>query len=199
MFCTKCGTKLEENASFCHNCGMSAANNTSKTEYASSESYTVNAEFAGDDKAANCIDSDVCAFIGEEKQVFYTEKFAEMKKGNKKVTWNWCAFLFGPAWMIYRKMYVYGALYWLAAAVLLDRIAYLDIAASVLAGVFGNYIYMTYLEKQAVAAKALNEPAKSQFVEKNKGTSFAAVAICMGIVFTVSFVGNLLLGGFFGL
>lgn len=194
MFCTKCGTKLEENVSFCHNCGMSVAKG--KSAYTDS---TVNAEFTGDDNAANYVDGDVCAFIGEEKQMYYTEKFAEMKKGNKKVTWNWCAFLFGPAWFIYRKMYLYGGLYWLLAAVILDSVAYLDLAASALAGVFGNYIYMTYLEKQAVAAKAMNEPAKTQFIEKNKGTSFAAVAIGMGIVFTVSFVGNLLLGGFLGL
>jgi len=192
MFCTKCGTKLEETAAFCHNCGTAAAaSQTSKEE-------TATAEFASADSASDYIDSDVRSLIGAEKEAYYTAKFADMKRNNHGVSWNWCAFLFGPAWMIYRKMYVYGALYWLASILIIDSIFILDIIASAAVGVYGNWMYMTSLEKCAVDAKAMAEPAKSQFIEKNGGTSATAVLVGMGVVFTLSFVGNLLWGGFFG-
>jgi len=191
MFCTKCGTKLEETTAFCHNCGMSVAAEA-KTE------NTTNAEFASADNASDYIDSDVRSLIGAEKEVYYTEKFANMKRLNKKTSWNWCAFLFGPAWMIYRKMYVYGGLYWLLSILIIDRIDYLDMAVSALAGVFGNWMYMVCLEKLAVDAKALQEPQKNEFIKNNGGTSATAVLVGMGVVFTLSFVGNLLFGGFFG-
>lgn len=35
----------------------------------------------------------------------YLEKFKKMHRNNTKVSWNWCAFLFGGAWFLYRKMY----------------------------------------------------------------------------------------------
>ena len=37
----------------------------------------------------------------------YIPKFASMKSG-KKLSWNWFAFLFPPAWFLSRKMYVSG-------------------------------------------------------------------------------------------
>ena len=202
MFCTNCGVKLEDNAAFCHNCGVSVVKNTQTAEQAqaqntSAEDTTVNAEFAQAETEYSFIDNDVVELIGKEKEAFYVARFAEMKQKNKKVTWNWCAFLFGPAWMIYRKMYVYGGLYWLMSMLVFDRLGYLDILVSILAGVFGNWMYMICLEKLAVDAKALQEPNKTEFVKKNGGTSATAVLVGMGVVFTLSFVGNLLVGGLF--
>jgi len=49
-----------------------------------------------------------------------------------------------------------------------------------------------------VDAKALQEPQKNEFIKNNGGTSATAVLVGMGVVFTLSFVGNLLFGGFFG-
>ena len=201
MFCTKCGVNLSDDAAFCYNCGTSVVKNTQETnseqEYAT-ESNTVNAEFVGTEASGDFIDDDVEALIGEEKRDFYINRFAEMKQKNKKATWNWCAFLFGPAWMIYRKMYVYGGLYWLMSILVFDKLGYLDLLVSILAGVFGNWMYMICVEKLAVDAKALQEPHKSEFIKKNGGTSATAVFVGMGVVFTLSFVGNLVFGGFFG-
>ena len=192
MFCIKCGAKLDEGAAFCHNCGVTVAKNTvNETENA------VNAEFAGTEASGDFIDDDVEALIGAEKRDFYINRFAEMKQKNKKTTWNWCAFLFGPAWMIYRKMYIYGGLYWLISVLLLDKLGYLDLVASVLLGLFGNWLYMIYLEKLSVDAKSLQEPQKSEFIKKNGGTSATAVLAGMGVVFALSFVGTMFFGGLF--
>lgn len=35
----------------------------------------------------------------------YLEKFKKMHRNNTKISWNWCAFLFGGTWFLYRKMY----------------------------------------------------------------------------------------------
>lgn len=35
----------------------------------------------------------------------YLEKFKKMHRNNTKASWNWCAFLFGGAWFLYRKLY----------------------------------------------------------------------------------------------
>ena len=200
MFCTKCGVNLSDDAAFCYNCGTSVVKNEQETnseqEY-TAESNTVNAEFVGTEASGDFIDDDVEALIGAEKRDFYINRFAEMKQKNKKATWNWCAFLFGPAWMIYRKMYVYGGLYWLMSILVFNKLGYLDLLVSILAGVFGNWMYMICVEKLAVDAKALQEPHKSEFIQKNGGTSATAVFVGMGVVFTLSFVGNLLVGGLF--
>ena len=99
--------------------------------------------------------------------------------------------------MIYRKMYVYGGLYWLMSILVFDKLGYLDLLVSILAGVFGNWMYMICVEKLAVDAKALQEPNKSEFIKRNGGTSATAVFVGMGVVFTLSFVGNLVFSGLF--
>lgn len=35
----------------------------------------------------------------------YLEKFKKMHQKKTKASWNWCAFLFGGAWFLYRKLY----------------------------------------------------------------------------------------------
>ncbi len=42
---------------------------------------------------------------------------------NKKLTWNWGAFLFAPAWFFYRKLYKFGALF-LALVVSVNLFSY---------------------------------------------------------------------------
>ena len=186
MFCTKFGIQLEDGVAFCRNCGNPVAQQTAQNE---NGEY---AEFEGTIKAENIIDDDVCALIGEEKQEYYLNRFAQMKQGNKKATWNWCAFLFTPAWFIYRKMYAYGAIVFVISYLLDEMLPNMDLLFSVLCGVFANYIYMTHLEKLALQAKAMTEPAKSQFIEKNKSTSWAAVGFAALAMFAITFVGAML-------
>lgn len=205
MFCTNCGVQLKETDAFCSNCGTPVVKNSTYTQAETKEEFTapeteetVDAEVVGSEEAYSFIDNDVVALIGDKKRDFYIARFAEMKQKNKKATWNWCAFLFGPAWMIYRKMYIYGGLYWLMSILIFDQLGFFDFVISILVGVFGNWLYMICLEKFAVDAKALQEPQKGEFIKKNGGTSATAVFVGMGVVFTLSFVGNLVFGGFFG-
>lgn len=45
--------------------------------------------------------NDVACFIGNN-----SEKFIIKYKKNRKVSWNWCAFFFGPLYLAYRKMFI---------------------------------------------------------------------------------------------
>lgn len=44
-----------------------------------------------------------------EEVEYYKSAFALLDKEGK-LTWNWCAFLFGSSWALYRKMYLYSFL-----------------------------------------------------------------------------------------
>ena len=48
-------------------------------------------------------------FVGQEKADKYEQKFAKIEEGRR--SWNWCAFLVGPWWLAYRKLYVQACLY----------------------------------------------------------------------------------------
>ena len=189
MFCKNCGVKLEENVMFCHNCGVQLNGQQEKT---------VDAEFADTQTAYNFIDDDVVSLIGKDKEAYYIARYAEMKQSGKKTSWNWCAFLFGPAWFIYRKMYLYGAAFWLLDVAFAELLGKGDLVLAIAGGLFGNYIYMIYQEKLALQAKNLHGPAKEEFLQKNGGTSSTAVFISMGVIFTLSFVGKLVFGGLLG-
>lgn len=50
-------------------------------------------------------------YIGEKKSGRYIRKFATMERFNKKISFSACAFLFGPIWYFYRKLFKEGAVY----------------------------------------------------------------------------------------
>ena len=180
MFCTNCGKELPEGSKFCTNCGTMAENvNTeAKTE----------PQFYQSD----VIDEDVKSLIGE-KQEYYVPKFSMLKQLGKKASWNWCAFLLTPAWFFYRKMYVYGLvmiLFNITVGNLLNGVV--TIAVSAVLGVFGNYIYMDYLEKQSLQMKSMPDTVKETFIREKGGTSWPAVFVSFLISFAVSAVFNLI-------
>lgn len=54
-------------------------------------------------------------FNKEKARAYYLKEFKKIEKG--KISWNWCAAIFGWYWFIYRKVYS-GLLYSVAAVVL---------------------------------------------------------------------------------
>ncbi len=125
------------------------------------------------------IDPDVMALVGP-KADYYANQFQTMKLQNKQTSWNWAAFLVTPYWMIYRKMYLYGAGTLLVAFILGQLGTFgslLALAGYVLAGIFGNNIYRKHLETQAAQAKSMTEPYKSQFIQTNGGVNTTATTL----------------------
>ena len=126
------------------------------------------------------IDNDVVAMVGP-KQEYYIPKFQQMKSQNKKTSWNWVAFFFTPYWFMYRKMYGYGFAA-LGVAFLITLInapifSFLSLGGYIVMGIFANYIYMQWLEKNANQAKTMNEPFRTQFLQKNGGVNSTALTL----------------------
>ncbi len=53
-------------------------------------------------------------YIGEKKSGRYIRRFLNMERFGRKISVSVCAFIFGPIWFFYRKMFKEGLLYLLA-------------------------------------------------------------------------------------
>ena len=179
MFCTKCGFNLSGDVKFCPNCGTEVENNNAAQQ---------NQEFYQKD----IIDEDVKLLIGKNQE-YYVPKFSKMKQLNKKMTWNWPAFLVGPMWFMYRKMYHYG-LGLLLFNIVFEEIMPLGIslAISAVIAAFANYLYMQQLEGHALYMKSAADTARWNIAEEKGGTSAKAVWLIIGVSFVISLIKNMI-------
>lgn len=117
--------------------------------------------------------SEEANFIGENSE-YYVGVFQTMRSLSKKTSWNTSAFLFGGLWYAYRKMYLYAAVYaslafFISLSGTLGSIV--SVALTICSSVFGNYLYMTYVQKKLQEERNMSEPFRSQHMLKNGGTS----------------------------
>lgn len=194
VFCTKCGAKNSGEFAFCNKCGNPlktvagvAATAQQQPTYNNATTYshpntTPQTTYITQNPGANynnstnnvTIDPDVEALIGE-KQVYYVTQFKKAKANTNHITWNWTAFFFAPFWLMYRKMYAYGAAVFAVNLIILltgvTALQVLSTGLSVAAGLFGNYIYMLWLEKKAAQARMLSDSGKMSFIKSNSGVN----------------------------
>ena len=204
VYCTKCGAKNFSGSAFCCKCG-SPIQSVSETILSSGPQYTQaepngnpysyvqqgyypNSSFAsstgqysgsGYGQSGMGMDSDIALLVGKNKE-YYIPKFNELKTQNKKGSWNWCAFLFTPYWMIYRKMYGYGAavLGGMFLCSLLGSIfSIIALAGYVAFGILGNSIYMNFLEKKTGQMSMFDGQYKADYAAKNGGTNTTATVL----------------------
>lgn len=206
VYCTKCGAQNASTSLFCSKCGnrlstpvvahaptfqQSDPANTNPYAYVSQQGAAYYQGSNNNSLGYNTaeIDADIQMLIGVKSE-YYIPKFQEMSAQNKKNTWNWPAFLIEPYWMLYRKMYAYGAAV-LGISFVLFLLgttigSLLSLCGYIALGIFGNYIYMNFLEKKATQVKAMNEPYKTQFVMQNSGVnSTAAILTAIGYALLV--------------
>lgn len=104
--CKNCGKEIDSGVPFCSYCGEKQDNPqyrpstpfNSRLNDAQHEAYK-NSKETIDGKSL----SDVAAVVGVNSQ-----KFIPKFKKNKKISWNWGGFIFGPFYLLYRKMYKEG-------------------------------------------------------------------------------------------
>ncbi len=201
VFCRVCGAEMHSAQKFCSECG-SPANAPRERDFASNDSarfdedtYTDSGYTGGyntngfnSDFYTYNTDPDLYAFVAK-RQNKYIQVFEKMRINNSKTSWNWCAFLFGHMWFLYRKMYSYAAAY--IALVVLGFIFKAGNAAtlviSVFSGIYGNYLYKNYVDKELQAAKAMDLFNKNAHIAKKGGTNgwavFAFWAVCFALGF----------------
>lgn len=108
--CPQCHAEISKDAPFCSHCGARQAN-AQYGEYNPINNFGFNnTEQQQYENETQIIDGksvkDVAAVIGTN-----THKFIPKFLQNKKLSWNWSAFFFGPYYLFYRKMYKQGALF----------------------------------------------------------------------------------------
>lgn len=198
-YCTQCGGELGDHAKFCSHCGAPVERRQSEQDWYTPGETEYTAEQAGfGERAAGSFEKGVSGllyFLEQKDYIpddlteemfivenipYYKGKFNEMRMLKQKVSLNWAALFFGVLWMLYRKMYGVAA----AAVILLLVSGCLGVAGPVMglavtvgSGLLGNYLYMMTVQKRVTEYHKYGEPARSQYLEKYRGTSSGAVLV----------------------
>lgn len=181
-YCAFCGQRLPELTRFCGSCG--AAVDAPPAE----QQRNVEAPYA-DGNSGNAEDILLRTFVN--KDVYIT-------KWNNNSYWNWPAFLFGPMWLGYRKMYVEMLLYLALIFFLFIIEIALDypslfsiiyLGAQIALGVYANKLYYKKAKKQVQSILHLHHQVQTQqFVAGQKGgTAKWGIVIGAAALLCVSF------------
>ena len=175
-FCSKCGTQLMPKVAFCSACGAAAIASAQSSQSAQPSVTSAN------------IDEALEIFVGKNYD-YYKRKWGIIIGLNKSHnSWNWAAFFFVVFWMPYRKMYLYSFVY-LSALIIETLFEYavkipntsvlsyaINIAISVMVGLYGNYWYKFHAEKRVKEIIATNTPERVKIeLARQGGTSIVAV------------------------
>ena len=181
ILCSKCGASNEAGSAFCTKCGNSLAKTEVVDHISNNESYT----------------QDELSLFLEKNQSYYLEKFNLIEKTGDKKAWNWCSFLIGGYWMLYRKMYVQAIIYIIANLILgcIPFIGWaLSLALCVGLGIFGNSIYLDHIKKTFSEIGVADSNMRSTLINKKGGTNLvlpillAVIPVIIGIIASI-FIG----------
>lgn len=112
----------------------------------------------------------------------YGEKFKKMREKNRLLGWNWGAFLLGPIWFAYRKMYpmsivtilmagFFGLIFRSQLAMIISLI--LDVSMAL----FGDRIYLEHISRLLGKVKKLSKDQKPAFIRRHGGVAIVPVMI----------------------
>lgn len=142
MFCSYCGHKNPDDASFCSGCGKSISQKSTLLKNKSSEDF----ENLPVNSAANNTDDLLSAFVGDKYDSYYRKKWfkggqasMESKKGLSIYSFNLAGMFLGVFWLCYRKMYMIAFLMALLIPVL--DIIMMHTKGEADYGSIGNLIY----------------------------------------------------------
>lgn len=175
ILCSKCGASNEAGSAFCTKCGNSLAKTEVVDNISNNESYT---------------QEELSLFL-EKNQSYYLEKFNLIEKTGDKKAWNWCSFLIGGYWMLYRKMYVQAIIY-IIANLILGCIPFvgwaLSLALCVGLGILGNSLYLDHIKKTFTEISYADSNMRSALISKKGGTNLvlpillAVIPVIIGII-----------------
>lgn len=166
VYCSNCGTKQSEGASFCHACGHQVVGkSTAKFETETREIHNHEQQpghrLSAETKSTQVpllTESDTKEkylrhYVGAKKVDYY---FIKWRKG--KISWNWAAFFLNIFWLGYRKMYgmvltilgTYIAIILLTVLLDLGELlnAGIGLGIAVFLGMYGNQLYKDHALKQ---------------------------------------------------
>ena len=190
-YCNVCGFQLNSDDSFCPNCGSPAPKSSSGSSFNSS----LNEELSlGDNNERKEKFDDLQVFVGNNKFAYYKNAFRSIE--NKQIlTWNWCSFLFGPFWTIYRKVFLPTVLYIIGYLILTvvshvvdvehlgDIFTIIRIASWFLFGLFGNFFYYKKYQKVLRECGTRTGNERSTYLYYHGNTNVGFIFLLFGILF----------------
>ena len=185
--CKNCGAWVEDDDRFCEHCG----NNLSSVDdpvVIDVEPEVVEAEIIMPPKRYDSPAADAREvrerLIGSKTE-YYLPRFEKMETLNSITDWNWAAFFFGFWWMLYRKMYVFGAVALVVTELLsMLTIPGLGLLVSLAVGVVGNFLYMKDINNRTDKAMDLQPEEREVYIQKNSGTGWTGVVVAF-VVFLI--------------
>lgn len=207
MFCSKCGASNGEDAMFCAKCGFKIA----APPVPGASEFNAPA-VAGSASKQPGFDTEAWkSVIGPRNTDYYLSRFTAQHTGGKGSFWHWPAFFFTFYWLLYRKQWLWAAIYFIApyliAVALAIAIGAMGSTGTTLAApaslgylaaiflipaLFANSLYYkrcrALIERQKVGSQSREQYLAR--LEAHGGTSRVA-AIAVGIVVVIGIVGVL--------
>ena len=155
-FCTQCQQGNPEEAIFCHQCGMQFGEESAPPTSAVVDEEQLWRTFIGPSKTVlfnfKNLFSFQNVFSWESADRYYMEQFrnfGDRTSPRFALTWHWPAFLLDPFfWFLYRKMYLYAALYLVLPVIFafLTGDIMVGFVFRVVAGASANYLYCWHIK-----------------------------------------------------
>ena len=194
MYCKNCGKNLNQGEIFCANCGAKVENENNIIVRNNFDQNIQNPTMSNVNNLDNNINQNqqvTTIDVDQELRKAYIDKNAEkILKGRGGSAW---LFLFGATYLLYRKLYLYGFIYFLINFVL----SYFNLAGvcfiiQIVLCFFFYKIYLNYVDKKISSIKK-NNPNLSfeQLKEKCRkqgGVSYAMIALSIGISLIIGFI-----------
>lgn len=178
--CIACGAEIDKSAPFCSHCGERQLNPSyEKFNQGFNPGFSIGAEkYAQSDTTIDGVRAEDVAVTVRSNTARFLPKFVK----NKKISWNWGGFIFGPYYLFFRKMYKEGIV----------AMAFNLIASIVFNGIFveqnsafANYVLShasTYEELMALAANPTEELMKLTEAIVPMYLILGAVTLIIGII-----------------
>ena len=180
--CAQCRQQNQEDAKFCYQCGNTLAAEPEPPIAAP----RIQSEIHPDEHLWRQV-------IGPhaDRYLKYFKNFGLGKEPKFALTWNWPAFLYiSFLWFLYRKMYVYAAVYALGPMIstYLTGDMTVGLVWSIMAGATANYVYYWHCREHIGEIKRStgSDPAKQDEVLKESG-GVQSYVIWIGVALYVLF------------
>lgn len=180
--CRRCGFPNPSGADFCSRCGAPLTERPPQGagygEYAPHHVTPPN-PYGGVDpneRLAGETAEDMAAFV-RANTAYYLPRWRDMDKTGRAVSWNWGGFICGPAWFLFRKRYVWGAV-----------LTVLEVLTHVLM-MLSSGLMMPFLD-------AMENGNIQQAIEQMQKMSYQQMLLA--VLPTVAWAAIHLLGGLFG-
>jgi Tfp pilus assembly major pilin PilA len=133
--CAKCGKEVQGGEAFCRHCGARLLSQAGSS---------------GPVSAGKLNDEDYALFIGKNsgKYIAKFNEFSRTGEDSFAATWHWPAFFVPFFWLLYRKLYL-----WALVCFLAGLIPYVGFAAMVFFGISANYLYYRHVKKKLLEVK----------------------------------------------